>query len=107
MNQPKTEDGSTKQGKDSPYNPKVPEGAESLGKGEKPISISHQEGDIRVVPTVVGDERTVQLVIVCLTILSMFVIGVNAYNGSVDVETIILPIITGITGLLGGSAMRK
>lgn len=66
------------------------------------------EGSIEIKPAAVGDEKTLQLAIVCLTLIAICVMSLNAYtHTSGNVETIVVPIITGIAGLLGGQALRK
>lgn len=64
-------------------------------------------GSIEIKPTVVGDEKTLQLAILCLTAIAVVIIGIGARTGAIDAEQVVPPIITAIAGLLGGQALRK
>lgn len=68
---------------------------------------SDTQGNIEIKPAAVGDERTLQIVIIALTLIALVTIGVSTYNSAIDAQTIVASVISGMAGLLGGQALRK
>lgn len=77
-------------------------------EGEGNIVAKDDAGsNIEIQPAVVGDEKTLQMAILCLTAIAIVIVGIGARTGAIDAEQVVPPIITAIAGLLGGQALRK
>lgn len=77
-------------------------------EGESGMIVKNDDrGSIEIQPAAVGDEKTLQIAIICLTVIAMVIIEVGVYSNAIDANQIVPPIITAIAGLLGGQALRK
>ena len=93
---------------DGKAGPTLPqENRQKIEEHEKKIEKLEEQPSVVIQPPVVADERTMQLALVCLTVLAIAAMAFSVYSSGITPDTIILPIITGITGLLGGKALSS